>query len=104
MEIVLLTPEREIAARVGTEAMAAFIHQIESCAETTLGMHTDPCKILAQLTCTPGAQAIQVGYQGPAKEALIQAFCDAATQLPPVPVREGSVVFHIHMDVGATGA
>jgi hypothetical protein len=103
-DIRLLTSQADIAARVSVKDMAAFIREIERCTENVLADHADQTQILMRLRCKPQGHDVTLSGRGDTPQQLMEAIFKIVSQLPPVSVSEGEVVFEFSLEVFAAGS
>ena len=98
--VLLLTGEPDLKARVKVEDLAAYIKIAESKAYAELARNKSAMAALVQFNCQPGKCEVKLASQGQAEEATLQALHDALSKLPPLKAT-GEVIFQVMFNVGS---
>jgi len=96
-EVVLLTPERELARSLSVEALTTYIKELEAVGQVQLEslQTTQPLRVLLQCDLTAKTR-YQVAIQPPPEgaDALVQDFYSALAKVK-VPPSQGPAKFHL---------
>jgi hypothetical protein len=107
-QIILLTAENELSARIGVDALSAYCKGVEALAGECFAPHAGAAgwEVLVDLAFSPGgAVNCRLASRGEGvSEPALAVFQQRLGSVGAPPVRGGPVAFQLHFEIGALTA